>query len=112
MPFVHEIIEESGSINSDILSTIFSKIILGVAIKIISAFSRTSFKLSEATIFSDSFNSGWYEVFAPSELILKAWSESLTQRETLYPLDAARLLGLSQNFHRLELQLYLMSSSI
>ena len=67
----------------DNLFTICSKTILGVAIKTIAASLTTSFKFSYAKIFSDSFNSGWYEVFAPSEFILKACSESLTHRETL-----------------------------
>ena len=67
----------------DSLFTICSKTILGVAIKTTAASLTTSFKFSDAKIFSESFNSGWYEVFAPSEFILRACSESLTHKDTL-----------------------------
>ena len=55
-----------------ILFTIFSNIKLGVAMRTIFAFLITDSNFSEASILDDNWSSGWYVVFAPSELILKA----------------------------------------
>ena len=59
IPLVHEIMHALLSTMGVILCTIFSKIILGVAINTISEPLTTSSKFSEASMLGDSCNSGW-----------------------------------------------------